>query len=74
MNVCTVGYVYKPVIFPNILAVDETKHMLLFIFHALYMCVTVRDYMQTKGKWILCKNYLKISKYHRYACYIFFEK
>ena len=51
MNVCTVGNVYKPVIFSqtlvkiDVLVVDETKHMLLFIFHALYMCLTVRDYM-----------------------------
>ena len=50
----------------DILAVDETKHVLLFIFHALYMCVTIRDYMQTKRN-------LKINKYHRYACYIFWE-
>ena len=44
MNMCTVGNVYKPVIFPNVgknkcLVGDETKHMLLFIFHALYMCL-----------------------------------
>ena len=34
--------------FPNVkkidvLADDETKHVLLSIFHALYMCLTVKD-------------------------------
>ena len=32
------------------LASDETKHMLLFIFHALYMCLTVEDLHSEQNK------------------------
>ena len=28
----------------DVLVGDETKHMLLFTFHALYTCLTGRDY------------------------------
>ena len=34
----------------DVLADDETKHMLLFIFHPLYTCVTVRGNMLHKEK------------------------
>ena len=27
---------------------DETKHVLLFIFHALYICLTVEEQKQRK--------------------------
>ena len=42
MNLCTAGNALKCVVFPkigktNILVGDETKQMLLFIFHTLYM-------------------------------------
>ena len=41
--------------FPNVskidvLAVDETKQLLLSVFHALYTCLTVRDYTYVKTK------------------------
>ena len=45
------------------LAGDETKHMLLFIFHALYMCLIaeVLQYKQKKKEgWVPCKYYLNI--------------
>ena len=29
---------------------DKTKHMLLFIFHALYTCLTTECYQQEKEK------------------------
>ena len=46
-----------------ILVGDETKHVVLFIFHALYTCMTAEDYEREKKKekrkkWILCKYYL----------------
>ena len=52
---CTVGNVFKFAIFPNIgktnvLAGDETKHVLLFIFHALYMGLTVEDLHKRRKK------------------------
>ena len=55
MNMCTAGNVFKLVIFPNvgktnILAGDETEHMLLFICHALYTCLTVEDLHREKEK------------------------
>ena len=34
----------------NILVGDESKHVLLFIFHALYTCLTVEDLHREKQK------------------------
>ena len=34
----------------DVLAVDETKHVLLSIFHALYMYLTDRDYERKRSK------------------------
>ena len=34
----------------NVLAGDETKHMVLFIFHALYTCLTAEDYERKKER------------------------
>ena len=53
MNLYTAGNALKHAVFPNIgkinvLLSGKTKHMLLFIFHALYMCLTVEDLHRTK--------------------------
>ena len=52
---CTAGNVFKLAIFPNVgknkhLTGDVTKHMLLFIFHALYTCLTVKDFHKERKK------------------------
>ena len=53
MNLCTVGIVFTYAVFPTLVkqmfkAGDETKHMLLFIFHTLYTCLTVEDLHNTE--------------------------
>ena len=41
---------------------DKTKHMLLFIFHALYTCLAAECYKEKKEKtvWMPFKYYLRI--------------
>ena len=56
---------FQKLVKTNVLAGDETKHVLLFIFHALYMCLTVEDLHReeqksTSRRYIPCKYYLKI--------------
>ena len=55
MNLCTAGTFFKHALFPNvgktnILVGDETKHVVLLIFNALYMCLTVEDLHDTEKK------------------------